>query len=391
MLLNDNPKNLLEKLEIARRQLENAKSREEMLALDNYIYWLQVSIHCILPEWSIDKDVYKDTKDNRMLDRKYDAYKEKMLKNYFEHKEFHERFFEVIRKKTAHELRKLPLDDYVSITDLSEEDFYNILFEFMNKIGLSKTFDKFVKNKRIYTTKIEFKRPDEKTGVNEASVLYNPISKDSDIVGDRMEYDIVSMYILAHEFGHIYDVNHIKNAEAYNRQIQESFNDEIISKTFERLFVDFLLENNILYDEAMDQLFDTYSGNYEFILTAYIISLLPDIYLREADPYIKVKPTKIYKLVERYFSRKDPIKRFTNGMKKIAIQDTYNYAYGDVISMILRERVKEDNYNLDAIDEFIALKEDLFNPDMLEKLKVNPKTYVKLYKKDIELLKKQSN
>lgn len=385
MLINDNPKNLIEKLETAKRQLENAKSREERLAISNYIYFVDSSIHSILPEIPEDESLYQDTKDNRILDRKFDVYDEKMMKNYLANKEFHRHFFEPIRMKSAHELRKLPIDDYVGITDLSEEDFYNILYEFMNKLGLSKTFDKFIKNKRIYKSQIEL------IGEVTGTVLYNPISKDSDIVLDRAEYDIVSMYTLAHEFGHLYDMNHFNDVESYNRQYHLSFNDEIISKTFERLFVDFLLENNILYDEAMDQLFDMYAGNHEFILTAYIISLLPDIYIREANPYIKITPTKIYKLVERYFSRKDPIKHFVNGMKKVAIQDTYKYAYGDVISMILRERVKEDNFSLDAIDRFISLKEDLFNPEMLEKLKVDPKTYVKLYKKDIELLKKQSN
>ena len=384
MLINDNPKNLIEKLETAKRQLENAKTREERLAISNYIYYLDSSIHSILPETPEDESLYQDTKDNRILNRKYDAYDEKMIKNYLTHKEFHKRFFESLKMKTAHELRKLPMDDYVGITDLSEEDFYNILFEFMNKIGLSKTFDKFIKNKRIYKSKSELK------GEVEGTVLYNPISKDSDIVLDRVEYDIVSMNNLVHEFGHTYDLNHINSAESYNRQYYLSFNDEIISRTFERLFVDFLLENNILYDEAKDQLFDLHAGNYEFILTSYIISLLPDTYI---SPTINQTPTKVYKLVGRHFSRHDSTRNFINKLfqKPVELQDAYKYAYGDVVSMILREKVKSDNYSLDSVDEFIYMKEDLFNPDMLEKLKVNPKTYVKLYKKDMDLLKKQSN
>ena len=140
-------------------------------------------------------------------------------------------------------------------------------------------------------------------------MLYNPITKDSDIVVDRMEYDIFTMCSLTHEFGHIYDMNHFsKGIECYNNHTFQTFNDEAVSKTFERLFLDYLIENNVLKEEARDILFDIYDGNYQFILTSYIISLIPDKYIIDGS-YTNLSPTKVYKLVERHFSRNDPIKR----------------------------------------------------------------------------------
>ena len=278
------------------------------------------------------------------------------------------------------------MNEYSEITDLSEDDYYNILFEFMNKIGLAKYFDKYVRGKRIYSSKLEL--------INGASGigLYNPISKDSDIVIDRMEYDIFSMCSLAHEFGHIYDMNHFSESiECYNNHTFQTFNDEVVSKTFERLFLDYLIENNILSEEAKDILFDFYDCSYQFILTAYILTLIPDKYIIDSS-YVNLSPTQIYKLVERYFSRNDPIKRnIHENCKVIKIHETYKYAYGDIFSLIFKDRIKIDGYNLNQLDEFFKYRGEPFSPEILEKLNINKDAYEKKKKKDIELLKKKSN
>ena len=392
-IISDNPKNLLEKLELAKKQLENTKSREEKLAIWYYIYQLEKIIPCVDPEIVFEEITDKDTKINNIVDKKCDVKAEKMIKNFIIYKDFHKYFLEGIQRKNAHELRSLnrylennDMNTYSSITDLSEDDYYNILFEFMNKIGLAKYFDRYIKGKRIYSS--------EKALVNGASavLLYNPITKDSDIVVDRMEYDIFTMCSLTHEFGHIYDMNHFsRGIECYNNHTFQTFNDEAVSKTFERLFLDYLIENNVLKEEARDILFDIYDGNYQFILTSYIISLIPDKYIIDGS-YTNLSPTKIYKLVERHFSRNDPIKRNINTYgKNINIHEIYKYAYGDILSLVFKGRIKEDNYNLDSLDEFFEYRGEPFSPEILKKLGVNKKAYVKLYKKDIELLKKQSN
>ena len=392
-IISDNPNNLLEKLDIAKKQFENAKSRKEKLAIWRYIYELEKTIPRVIPEIDIEETTVKDTKNNRIVDKKAVEQLEKVIKNFLIYKDFHNIFLEGIQRKNAHELRRLNkyleeqnMNEYSEITDLSEDDYYNILFEFMNKIGLAKYFDKYVRGKRIYSSKLEL--------INGASGigLYNPISKDSDIVIDRMEYDIFSMCSLAHEFGHIYDMNHFSESiECYNNHTFQTFNDEVVSKTFERLFLDYLIENNILSEEAKDILFDFYDCSYQFILTAYILTLIPDKYIIDSS-YVNLSPTQIYKLVERYFSRNDPIKRnIHENCKVIKIHETYKYAYGDIFSLIFKDRIKIDGYNLNQLDEFFKYRGEPFSPEILEKLNINKDAYVKLYKKDIELLKKKSN
>lgn len=392
-IISDNPNNLLEKLDIAKKQFENSKSREEKLALWWYIYHLENIIPSVIPEFSFKKMTDGDTKNSKMVAKKATEIEGRIIKNFLQYKDFHRVFLEGLQRKSAHQLRRLnkylednEMNGYSNITDLIEDEYYNIMFEFMNKIGLAKYFDKYIRGKRIYSSKLEL--PAGATAVG----IYNPISKDSDIALDRMEFDIFSMCSLAHEFGHIYDLNHFnKGIECYNNHSFKSFNDEVVSKTFERLFLDYLIENNILGEEAKDILFDFYDCSYQSILSAYIISLIPDKYIKDGS-YTDLSTTQIYKLVEKYFSRNDPIKRnIHENCTKIEIHQTYKYAYGDIFSLIYKERIKADDYSLDQLDEFFEYRGELFSPELLEKLGINKKTYVKLYKKDIELLKKPSN
>ena len=396
-ILSDSPKNLLEKLEIARRQVNNAKNREELLAILGYIYLLEDAIGRVFPDFAIPSSMSNNSKKDKAIDKKYSMHEEKMLNNFLEYKEFHKKLFEGLQKTTSHQIKRMKaLKEKEEAKEkeetkekepsiISEADFYSILFDFMNKLGLSKTYDKFVKNKRIYSSQVELI-----DGVD-GYTLCNPFSKDSDIFVDRMQYNIISMITLAHEFGHVYDINHFDgDIESYNKFIYESYNDEVISKTFESLFVDYLIENNILIDESTHQLYTMLDNNYEFILASYIIALIPEKYLIEGT-YYNLTPTKVNKLVERYFSRNTPIRKFINKCSNFDIHETFRYAYGDIFSLFLKNRIKEDNYSLEPVKEFIKLREDSFSPDIFKKMNMDKKTYIKLYKKDIELLKKQSN
>ena len=355
MIITDNPKNLKEKLELAKRQIKNAKTREEVLALSNYIYDLDESIAAIDPTYTPkDKLSFLNDKKNEVLDKKFGVHMDKE-------------------------------EDDIEITTLSEDDYYNIFYEFMSKMGLEKYFDRFIKNKRIYTTSKSF---DETTL---GSTAFNPITKDSDIFVDGLEYDIFSMFTLAHEFGHVYDLNRFDgNINDWNTYFYQSFNGEVVSKTFERLFVDFLIKNNIQVPEAKTLLCDMLDANYEFAKASYIISLIPDRYLLD-DSYLELSPAQVYKLVGRYFSKNDKVRKFINKCSSLDIKDTFQYSYGDVISMILSNRIKNSDYDLDALGEFFEFRRKPFETEMLDRLRVTPDRYVKLYKKDIELLKKQSN
>lgn len=387
MLLNDNPKNLYEKLELAKKQLKNAKSKAEKIALSSYICNLYDLIRLTSSEFVSPgfKSIYGTRKNIYMCEKKIDEYEAKMTKDYVAMKDFHNTFFGELYRKIGQARRKIVEDEYAPETELSEDDVYNILYEFMNKIGQAKYFDKYVRDGRIYSIKV----PKKDTSLG--STVFNPITKDSDVFLVDIDNKPFFMKTLAHEFGHVYDLNHFDDElKKFNKYFYQSFNAEAVSKTFERLFIDFLLENNILYDEAKDLLFDIHNENFECLMTAYIISLIPDVYLMDGS-YLDLKKKKIYKLVERHFTRKNKIDKFINKRENFEIGDKYRYAYGDIYSLILKQMIKDNDYKLDCLEEFFSFRSESFSPDMLDRLGITTDKYVKLYKKDIELLKKQSD
>ena len=124
--------------------------------------------------------------------------------------------------------------------------------------------------------------------------------------------------------------------------------------------------------------------------TLNIISLIPDVYLIDGS-YLNLKRKEIYKIVERYFTRKKKIEKFINKRENFEIGDKYRYAYGDVYSLIFKEMIKDNDYKLDCLEEFFSVRSEDFSPSILDRIGITTDKYVKLYKKDIELLKKPSN
>ena len=97
-------------------------------------------------------------------------------------------------------------------------------------------------------------------------------------------------------------------------------------------------------------------------------------------------------MIKDRFNKKSNVKKVLNRMSDFQeLQEDYSYAYGDVISLFFKERIKESDYSLEVFQEVFPYRDELFNPEVLDRFDINPKKYVKLYKKDIELLKKQSN
>jgi len=127
MIETTNTKILYEKLSIASRQFKNAKSREERIALSNYIYCLIDSIKIVSNE-EIDpilKDIYGNYKNITLFNKKIDGHLDKVLRNFVMQKDFHKVLFEKLFRKTTKRIKFLEEDEYSGITTLSEEDFYN--------------------------------------------------------------------------------------------------------------------------------------------------------------------------------------------------------------------------------------------------------------------------
>ena len=375
MLLETNFNILIDRLNIAISQYYRTKNKSEKLALDIYIRSLRKELKeldsnlknlnnnfCYTP--SIRKELFED--------------EETYLDQYYMYNEFHKHFFEPIYRKLSHQYGTINDLEKPNLTNIDDIDIYKVFDKFAQKIGLEDLFVKYLDEKRIHFY-------DNSTqSIRKGFIIHNPINNTNDIFIEKCDCAIRALVILAHEFGHAYEfITSKKNIKEYNNYYYGSFYIEVISKTFENLFMDFLLEQNILY---IDAIYCKYliHYNYDDIANAYIYSLIDQDDLLFGD----LTPTEIYKIVNKYFSKNDRIKYHINNFMDKDIKNTYRYAYGKVLSLFLKEKIKDDDYKLDILEDFIKHNGESFDIKLLNRYNITPQSYIELHKKETTKLKK---
>ena len=365
-------------------QLKSAKNSEEKMALANYIGNLYVDIASVQEDdvYISKKTIFGSRKNYQKFMKKIDIYEIKMLENYVLQKDFHRDYLKKVLNGMKSKIKCIDRDEICKTSILSIDEYYSIFYDFMKSIGQDEMFDKFYKEGRIYACDT-----DENMGILGQTEV-NPISKEINIFVGDPKYDINSMYVLAHEFGHAYDFSRFDEPiELFNRFFYQSFYSEVFSKLFERLFLQYLIKNNILIDEAKDKLLEMEETNCDYMLGAYILSLLDDGYLL-SNSYQFLSKEKLYELVGNNFSIEDNIKKFIHNCTYFDITEDYRYAYGDIMSMFLKIQIDNYGFDNDLIDEIFKIRSSMFDSEIFEKLNFGPNRYKKLHRQEINLLKK---
>lgn len=384
MVDTHNTKKLYTQLDIACKELKKAKNSDERVALVNYIGNLNAAIATMEDEKIIfDKGrIYGSHKNQKKFLKKLDIYEDRMLDSFVLNKDFHSNYMGEVLSGIEDNMAEIPEEKISPTTMLKESDFYDIFYQFMKSIKLDKLFDKFIKEKKIYSTITPFSEG------NLGFTLYNPVNKDIDIFVNDFEYNIHSMFTLAHEFGHAYDLNNFnEDISVYNKYFYRSFYGEVISKTFERLFLDYMLKNKILLKESQDKLFESEMINHSYILGSYMLSLLPDSLLHDGS-YANLDKDKFITMIKNNFIDEDSIRKFIYESVAFDLIEDFTYAYGDIISMFIHESVRDCGFSNDLVEEFLRLRSNLFDEEFMRKWGMGPENYVKLHKKEIECLKK---
>ena len=379
-LCNDS-KILYKRILNAKELLKNTNNYNEKIALYNYIenVYKYISIVDKKELCKSKNDIYGGFKSFRKYVNKVISFDDEMVDNYILNKDYISNYF----KKIVYGLDTFTPDiiNYNNKTfqELNNSDFNDILYQFMSSINLDSFFDKYFKNNKIYKYGLD---KEESFG----AVLYNPINKDTNILIGDFNYDLYSLFSVVHEFGHVYDLTFFnKDVNSYNNYFYKSFYGEVCSKLFERLFFNFMINNNILKDEAKVLLFETEDDNYFYIFKCYITSLLNDD-LIISDQYIDLSSDEIYNETKKYFDYK--VISYLDGKEPFNLQYDYTYAYGDIISMFLFDSINRYGFNNDLINEFIDERDKLFRKEFFEGNGLSSDNYIELYKKELKLLKK---
>ena len=374
---------LYDRLKKANKLMSNVTNMEDKMALANYIGNLYTFIGNVLdikvkPK---KKRIFGDKKGYREFYSLFDEKEDEMLENIIRYKEYHYdligNIMPLIEDVMIEICRDVTEDEVVN-----KNDYYNIFMEFMKSLNLDELFLKFLEEGRIHSSVLK------EGDTCLASTIYNPFTKDIDMSVSNFSYTVLSMFSLAHEFGHVYDLSSLDaDSKTYNRYFYQSFYGEVYSKLFERLFISYMINNNILKDDAKNRFYQMNLINHDYLLALYIFSLLDDGYL-ENGVYKYMNIEELIDEVKDHFYHEDGVIDYILGVGSLDARDDFTYGYGDIVSMFLKGVVEQSGFDNEFVHEFNSIRTNLFRPDFLEKYGINSENYVKLYKNEVGLLQK---
>ncbi len=373
---------LVERLANATIQLKKAKSADERLALGNYMYALYEILEAIIyiPLDYTEKDVFGSHKNCQKFIKKTDIYHDRIINNFFENRDYNRKLFGNIINELSYIVDGFMDNQYSCMyNSISKGEFFDVFESFLKSLNLDKDFNKFIKNVGVYAYD---------TGNKSAAgfLLFNPIDKTSDVFIGDAGYDSRTIVYLAHEFGHVYDFSKFDgNPIEYNNYLHRSLFIEVSSVLFERLMIEYLINNDVLVKDTKDLLVDRKIIYYLTLIASYIDSLLDYEILRNGKQN-KYSSEYIYSLISKHVDR--DIRDIIDGIGDLDVKRNCIYTYGDIISMIIKEKVDKFGFDKDMLLELFEHRDEIFSPEFLDKYNVNAGSYVKGYQKELKLLEK---
>jgi len=267
-------------------------------------------------------------------------------------------------------------------TKFNADDFITIFYDFCKKMEIDSVAEKIINERRIFSI-TRGGGYDNYLGLT----LFNPISGNTNVLIDDFGTDLDSLFVLIHEMGHVYDLGELWKNNTISQYIDcryKSIYQEVISRLFERVFLSYLIENKIMVDGAIDRLIDMEIGNYNYIFTTYVLSLLDMRYLKNEN-YLNMGEEDLYRLVKKYFITS--FEEFSENLEDVNLHDDLNYCYGDIISLFLKDEVLEEGLNGELFRKFMETRYLEFTDRFIVSEELEPDKYSKLYRKEIQMIK----
>ena len=95
----------------------------------------------------------------------------------------------------------------------------------------------------------------------------------------------------------------------------------------------------------------------------------------------------ILEQVRSYFENDDEIDWFV-GVRKFDTWKEQAYGYGEIISTIMKENVKEEGLNSELMRTFMSNRFNMFDPKFVLDNGFEPNNYQKVFQKDLARIKK---
>lgn len=373
-IFNDDPNIVKEEIEKIKDSLLVCKQKNLSDNFDMLEFLLSVYSE-IFNE--VDLDAHNLFKGNRKLfsrfEDKYISGAKKNSENFIENKDFHNEFSGRVLKKYK---KNFPFTIRRDL-NLREDEMLDIMYSFLDdEFDNSDEFRKLVEGGRIFLSDLS-----EETSTTEITggyTMYNYVTNNSMITisDNKMVKDIKLMAILMHEFGHV--VDDIEKSKFRSRKEIVNYNFtssyvEVYSLLYEKLFYDYLINNNIYRDSALYNLGSYFEGIYYNFMELFYASI-PDNIDIDNNGHLKY-----------YCQECDDIELGV----EYGLRNNIAYGYGGVLANYLAniKQENEDRFN-NKLMSFNNVRFNMFSEDIFDKLGTSTDEVVGYLNKD---LKKISN
>lgn len=102
---------------------------------------------------------------------------------------------------------------------------------------------------------------------------------------------------------------------------------------------------------------------------------------------MNMSTTGISQMVGKYFMNSEVIEDYLKNTKLDLTSDV-TYTYGDIVSMFLKEEVLAEGLDSTLMKKFNEIRCFEFNTEFFLEEKLSPEKYVKLYEREVQLIKK---
>ena len=386
-IITGSREDLIDMLDDAIGQVDQVKKREQKMAFYNFVGNLYGSINVNSEEnYSIDyKGCFRNRRNFVKFMKQANLYEKRFCSRFYDYKDFHREYLgDILVEYGEHvqSLKDVPCSDEKAWY-LGKEKFFDILCGFLEEYGLLEQFKEFVSKPRVFS-KIKKHPSDDFAGLT----IFNPVNRDAAFLIKDPDYDLDTLFIYIHEFGHVVDLQNIEGDpyQALNSYAYMSNYPEVFSKLLEKLFLQYLIDNNIMSEQAKDKYIDQFIINHDFLMSSYMFSLLDDKYYRGGKELI-ISDEQFINEMCRYFSNRELIESLVEE-GNLSLFSDHIYCYGDIMATHLLEPVKAGGLRCPEFRDFQRIRFQPFDPEYLLDRDYTPENFAKVLKKEVELCKK---
>lgn len=368
--------------------IKQEKDNNARLMFYNYIGNLYSALSVIKGKkmYPNERKIFGNLDNYHRFIKRTDFLMDKFTDNFIANQEYHQDYFnDLLANIEGIFIKDIDGTEYSKQSDyFGEKDFLIVFHDFCQDLNLEDLYYDIFGNRRIFKM-TKGKEMDNYLGMN----LHNIMTGESKILIDSFNYNLESMFTLAHESGHYYDQSEFIDRNKINDYVSYIFKSlygEVIPRLFERLFLTYLIDNNIMKEKAIDKFIDVEIRNHDFLLSSYILSLLDADYLSK-DRYMNMSATGISQRVGKYFINSEVIEDYLK-TTMLDLTSDITYTYGDIVSMFLKEEVLAEGLNSTLMKKFDEIRCFEFDRDFFIRESLSPERYAKLYEKEVQFIKK---